>query len=902
MLLKFSIYLFAFITAFILPAQSYAQNKKLSDTLSVKSDLLRTNADTVSTAEDTSLVKSDTAAIDTSKVKKKKKSDDFKSKVTYSARDSVAYSQDYSKFFLYGDVKIEYEDIELKAAYVEYDLPKNMVFASGLKDTADQYVGKPEFKKGKETFKSDSLHYNFKSKKGIINNMITEQEGGFLHAEKTKREADGTIDIKNGQYTTCNAEHPHFYLALTKGIVIPDKKIVSGPAYLVLEDIPLPIAIPFGFFPNKRGATSGIIMPSFGQSSNRGFSLTNGGFYLAASKYFDLSVTGDVYSKGSWGLNLSSRYVVKYKYSGNFMFRYYITKTGTIGIHTGTDAEQTSKDRSITWSHSQDPKSNPTSHFSASVNYSSTKYNQNVDYMDAQALVTSAKSSSIAYSKSWTDFNLTVNLHGSQSHNPTGSNLISLGLPNVSFSANRIYPFKKKDAAGTKKWYEDININYSAQLDNNLSANEDTIFTKTGWHDTWKRKTFGFRHSVPLSTNFKILKYFNITPSINYTAMLYDVQINKRVVDSITNPSKFYVETDTIHKLSYAQGFAPTLSVSFNPTFYGMLALGKNTKIRHVLTPTISFSFIPGLKDIVSNYTRTIQADTAKHISAQTYTIYSNNIYGAPTSSATHSGTFSFGVGNNLEMKVKSDKDTVTGTKKIVLVQSFNISSGYDIYRPTNKLSQIGMSGSSPIFKNFNVTYNGNIDPYDVGVLGQDTTVYYWKTHHKIGRLTSAGISFGYTFTGGNPKQTDNKNTTGAGAQTQQDKDKEAAKNKKNKVDFDYFKIPWSLTFAYNLNYSKFASTAQTIQSLTVNGNFSLTPKWKFNFNSGYDFKVKKIVPTTSFSIQRDLHCWVMSLNVAPIGPYRYYFFKIAVLSSFLNDLKYEQHKNFYDYQGYNNY
>jgi lipopolysaccharide assembly outer membrane protein LptD (OstA) len=862
--------------------------------------LLKTRADTVSTAEDTTLIKSDTAANDTSKIKKKKKKEEFSSQVTYTARDSVAYSQDYSKFYLYGDVKINYEDIELKAAYVEYDLPKKMVFASGIKDSTGQYIGKPEFKKGKETFKSDSLYYNFITKKGIIRNIITEQEGGFLHAEKTKREADGTINIKNGEYTTCNADHPHFYLALTRGIVIPDKKIVSGPAYLVLEDIPLPIAIPFGFFPNKRGATSGIIMPSFGQSSNRGFSLTNGGYYWAASKYFDLALTGDVYSKGSWGLNVNSRYVKKYKYSGNFMFRYYITKTGTIGIHTGTDAEQTSKDRSITWSHSQDPKSNPTSHFSASVNYSSTKYNQNVNYMDPQAMVTSAKSSSIAYSKSWTNFNLTMNLHGSQSHSPSGSNLISLGLPNLSFNANRIYPFKSKDASGVKKWYEDININYSAQLDNNLSAKEDTIFTKTGWKDTWKRKTFGFRHSVPLSTNFKVLKYFNITPSISYTAMLYDMHINKRVVDSITNPSKSYVKTDTIHGFSYAQGFAPTLSASFNPTFYGTFAFGKNTKIRHVLTPTVSFSFIPGLKDLVSNYNRSIPADTARHILAQTYSIYSNNTYGTPTSSATHSGTFSFGIGNNLEMKVKSDKDTVTGTKKIVLIQSFSISSGYDIYakeRGQLGLSQISMSGSSPIFKNFNVTYNGNIDPYDVGVLGHDTTIYYWQKHHKIGRLTNAGISFGYTFTGGNPKTDANQSKTAPGAQTQQDKDNEAAKNKKPKADFDYFKIPWSLTFAYNLNYSKFASTSQTIQSLTVNGNFSLTPKLKFNFNTGYDFKYKKIIPSTSFSIQRDLHCWVMSLNVTPIGPY-----KIAVLSSFLNDLKYEQHKNFYDYQGYNNY
>lgn len=900
MLLKYRIYLFALFAAFIWAELANARGTQQSDSLFSKLDTLALNKDSLD-------AKADSASSDTTQVKKKKK-DDFKSKVTYTAKDSVSYSKDYSKFYLYGDAKVNYEDIELTADYVEYDLPKNMVFASGLKDSTGKLIGKPVFKKGKESFKSETLYYNFKSKKGMIFNIVAEEEGGFLHAERTKKLGDGTIYLKNGEYTTCNAEHPHFYLALTKGIVIPNKKIVSGPAYLVLEDVPLPIAIPFGFFPNKHGATSGILMPTFGQSNNRGFSLTGGGYYLAISKYFDLAVTGDVYSKGTWGVQASSKYVQKYQFNGGFNFTYTLNVSGIKGIQEPTSADyyRTSKNMSIRWSHNADAKSNPNSRLTASVDYSTTKNDQYNNFTNPQLLISTNKRSSISYNRSWKNFNLTTNLGHSQNNQ---TRVIQFTLPNMSLSPTKgIYIFKRKDASGEKKWYDDIKINYNAQLSNQLVGDDSTILSKDWNHHAWKTKTFGFQHTIPLSTNFKVLKYFNITPSINYTGNLYTMKIHKDTasyIDTTTQKRVYYVRTDTIQGLTYAQGFAPTIGVSFNPTLYGTLALGKITKIRHVLTPTIGFSFIPGLKNLVQNYSRTIEADTAKKIQRQTYSIYDNNNYRTPTSSATHSGSLSFDVGNNLEMKVKSAKDTVTGTKKIVLIQSFSLHSSYNIYGETlsQKWSTISMSGTTPLplAKNVNITYNGTLNEFDYDSTGRQLNQFYWTKHKKIGWLSNGSLGFGYTFTGGKKQSgTDDKQGT-----QQADKGNKKAEPKKKKGDFDYFKIPWSFQFNYTLNYSKQTpyKKSQVTQNLGFSGNFNITSKWKVDFSSAYDFQRKQISYTaTQFSINRDLHCMVMSLNVAPFGASRYYYFKIAVLSQFLSDLKYDQRKYYYDYPNYSGF
>jgi hypothetical protein len=849
----------------------------------------------ISKGKDSLAMHHDSLVVDSAKVKKMKQDEDFKSKIVYSAKDSITYSADYQKAYLYGDAKVTYEDIELTSAYMEYNFATNIVYAAGVKDSLGNDVGLPDFKKGSETFKSQKLTYNFKTKKGIIYNIVAEQEGGILHAEKTKREADGSINIRHGIYTTCDLPHPHFGIVITKGKVLPNDKIISGPAYMEFEDVPLPLFLPFGFFPNSRkNSISGIIMPTYGEETTRGFYLRNGGYYFALSQYYDLLLTGDIYSKGDWGMEAKSSYAKRYKYSGNFDISRYVNKSGLLGVDSGLNKFGKSYDFKIMWTHTQAQQANPSQRFNASVNYSSLTYNQNQDYYGTegvQNLMTTNKSSSISYSKSWTNSNLSVNLGGNQNSNPQSRN-VTFNLPTAAYNVNRFYPFRRKNPTGNLRWYENLTLSYTASLQNTFSGPDSTIFTKK----TLRTAQNGFKQSIPFSTNIKFLKYFNLSPSLSYSGMIYTSQISKSQRDSFnraTNLIDYYEHIDTIHKISYAQDFKPAVSLSFNPTIYGMFQFGPKSKlnaIRHVITPSVGFSFVPGIKGLTPNYFKNYTDQKTNNLIK--YGIYDQNIYGTPQGS-TRSGTLSFSLGNNLEMKVKSAKDTVTGLKKIVLIQSLNFSTNYNIYAPSNKLSYIAWGGNSPIIKGLNVNYSGSIDPYEMSAAGNDSSAYYWKGHKGIGRLTSAGLSFGYTFQAGGPQQKTTETKV-----TDTNKQPDAAPKKedqKPKGDFAYFKIPWSFTFAYTLNYSKPQRVKTIVQSLQFSGNLNLTPKWSINYTSGYDFKNKGFSPT-SFSITRNLHCFMMSINFSPFGTYKYYEFRISAISQFLHDLKYDQHKDYRDY------
>ena len=850
--------------------------------------------DTPSKIQDSTVLHRDSIAADTMKVKKKN-SEDFKSKITYTSKDSLTYSGDRQKAYLYGDAKVTYEDIELTAAYMEYDFVNSVVYAAGVKDSVGADVGLPDFKKGSETFKSQKLTYNFKTGKALIYSIIAEQEGGFLHAEKTKRDKDGSINIRNGIYTTCDAPHPHFGIVVTKGKVLPNDKIVSGPAYLEFEDVPLPLFLPFAFFPNShKSSVSGIIMPTYGEEATRGFYLRDGGYYFAISEYYDLLLTGDIFSKGDWGLRARSNYRKNYKYSGSFDISRYVNMHGVLGVDSGPNRFFKTYDFKINWQHSRDSKANPSESFSASVNYTSLTYDQNFDYYGTQGynnLMTSTKRSSISYRKNWTNANLTLNLDHNQN---SQSKTVTFNLPTVSFSLNRFNPFRRKNPTGDLRWYENITLTYTSEMRNTFSGKESDIFTEK----SLKTAQNGFKHSIPFSTNVKFLKYFNFSPSLNYSGMLYTTYINKRI-DSVTYANKKVLVIDTLHQLRYAHGFAPSASVSFNPTIYGMFQFGpksKITKIRHVITPTIGFSFVPEIKSLIPNYS-SFYYDTVPGHKKITYSIFERNIYGTPQASS-RSGSFSFGLGNNLEMKVKSAKDTVTGEKKIVLIQSLNFNTSYNIYAEKNKLSYISWGGNTPIIEGLNINYNGTINPYVMNSKGTgDSTIYYWKKHKSIGRLVNAGLSFGYTFhsAAGQQKTADGKGgKDGTPGNTSKDEQLQ-----KSKEDFAYFKIPWSFTFAYNLNYSKPYLTKTIIQGLTFSGNLDLTEKWSINYNSGYDFKNKDF-SYTSFSITRKLHCFVMSINFSPFGAFKYYEFRISALSTFLRDLKYEQRKDYRDYQNNN--
>lgn len=857
--------------------------------------------------------------VDSTHLKNKKAAHDgLKSEVIYSAQDSSRISSN-KKVYLFGKAKVTYEDIELKADYMEYDGATKVVYASGLPDSTGVVQGKPEFTQKSQKFKFENIYYNFTTKKAIIHNVITEEEGGFLHAEKTKRFSNGHIDLKNGKYTTCDAEHPHFYLKLTKGIAIPNDKIVFGPAYLVIADIPMPVALPFGFFPNKKESTSGIIIPAYGSDFVRGFSLRDGGYYFAISKYTDLRLTGDIYSKGTWGLSGMSRYIKRYKFTGNLSMRYYVNKYGEEGI------DQTSaRDFALNWSHNQDPKANPTSTFGASVNYTSNSFDQNHNYHDPVAYVQTQKTSNVNYSKTWTNFNLSSSLSASQN---TRERTVDLSLPIISFSANRIYPFRKKESSGNLKWWDNITINYNADLQNQIHSGDSTVFTTTAL----KNGKNGFHHRLPLSVNFKVLKFFNITPSINYEGMLYTSYVERIVNDTISPVTKkpiYRYKEEVGHKISYVQGFSPSLGMSFIQPWYGRFMFGKQSKIqdiRHVITPSIGFSFVPPLASLVPKdyYRKYISSyDTINKVPVPVYTeysIYQSNSYGTP-SVPKRSGGLTFGLTNNLEMKVKSDKDTVTGIKKIVIIQSLGFSSSYNLFAESYKLSNISFNGTIPVFKGLDFSFNGSIDPYQykykiADLTGRTSLVrvdkYYWQDHFSLGQLTNFSFSMGYRFQAGQAKtkqtQEEIKPRLNGAPNLPDPHDKALANNNTSQpTDYNYFKIPWSFSFNYSFNYTKTLASNDSVfrnnvmMTLGFNGDLSLTPKWKINFSSGYDFKVKQF-SHTNFSIQRDLHCWMMSVDFSPFGAGRYYSFRINVMSAMLHDLKYEKRQDYNDYM-YSNY
>lgn len=859
-------------------------------------------------------------------------------KIVYSAKDSMAYSAGNKKIYLYGKAIVTYGDIELKADYIEYDFTSRIVFASGFPDSTGKIQGKPEFTQKKEKFTSEKLNYNFKTKKGIIYNIITEQEGGYLHAEKTKRLQNGQVDLRDGKYTTCNAEHPHFYLALKEGVMIPDDKIVFRSAYLVIEDVPIfPIFLPFGFFPNRHENSSGVIMPTYGLESTKGYYLANGGYFFAINEYTDLRLTGTIYANGSWNADYFQRYVKRYKFNGHIDIKYAIDITGEQDInYPSSDVLQKVKNYSITWTHTQDPKANPSSSFNASVLYQTALYNRNQNYFNPEDLTTNQTSSSVALRHDWTNFVFSANLNLNQTNGENNSQTISGSLPNLSFNSKQsYYPFRRKYASGTLKWYENIGLSYSSVASNNISATDTTLFTAK----TLRNAANGFKHTVPLNVSIKFLKYFTITPSINYTGILqtmHVIQTGIATYSPISGDTSYTVKYDTIHQLNYTQGLMPQLSLSFVQPWYGMFVFGKNSKIskfRHVITPNISFSFVPLINGLIPDYYRYYQSSNN---TLTKYSIYDKTLYGSPQVPQ-RQASFNFSLNNNLEMKVKSAKDTVTGEKKVVLLQSLTFSSGYNVYAPSGQnLSKINFAGVVPVIKNLNLTFGGTFNGYaykiatipitntitnitrDTFVM-QQSTQYAWQGHQWLGKLTSFNLKFGYNF---QSAQGAKPATTSQTSNNQLGPDKADDKKIAQLSDYNYFKIPWSFSFNYSFNLTnsptvlqynsvsgnpanptvlRFKSTFQ--QNFDCSGNISLTPKWKITFSTAYDFQLRQISYNyTHFSIQRDLHCWVMSINVVPFGNLRSYQFSINPLSTLLQDLKYQKHHSPVDNPGYSLY
>jgi lipopolysaccharide assembly outer membrane protein LptD (OstA) len=851
--------------------------------------------DTLPTPTDTLGVRSDTldASGDTAEPF-------LRSQIKYNAKDSIVFSRTDNKVYLYEEAKVTYGDIELTADYIEYIQDSNMVFARGVKDSTGKLVGTPIFKEGDKTYDARILRYNFKTQQGYIRRIVTQEQEGYLHSEETKKHSDNQFHFRRGKFTTCEKANPDFYIAMTKGKVIPNKRIVAGPSYLVLEDIPLPIGVPFGFFPIQSRQTSGVVIPSLGEDSRKGFSLEGLGLYLAISDYMDVKLTGNIYSRGSWGANLQYRLEKRYKYTSRLDFDY---KREVFGDKGAPDYE-TSRTFSVRWNHSQSSKANPYSTFSANVNYRSSGYDKRHG-QNLEDRVSSNKSSDISYRRQWPNspFSLNTRLRLNQnSRNRT----VNFTLPSASFSMSRQYPLRGIDNNGTNDWYENLQLSYSADLQNKLTTKDSLLFKETTFRDFEN----GFQHRMPVSLNFKVLKYFNITPNVNYKGVLYPRYIERSwqpdYYDPALDSTYGRVREDTIQEFRYAHSLEPSISVSASPKIFGIFQFknprSKVQAIRHVITPSASISFRPSLGGMTDRYYDRYQYN--EDGDRRQYSYFDNQIY-SPPSSPRRSGSINLGLGNNLEMKVRPGVDTTDKLKKVKLLESLNFNTSYNLFADSLNWSPIRFSGRTNLFNNkLNLNFSGSFDPYALNEEGQTINTSAWKASGVPARLTNFRVSTGIQLgsdkqgnggQGQQGQQQRGRQQRGMGGPGTQQQPGQRPPQPTPGGNYNYFNVPWSLSLDYSFNYSKTGFESRVTQTLGVNGNFSLTPKWQVRFNTNYDIAKDKLGPT-SINITRDLHCFTMSFQWIPIGYRRSYNFSIRVNSGMLRDfLKYKKQRTFYD-------
>lgn len=879
-------------------SQAVAYNK---DSVPPLTDSARAVLDSIHRAD--SLFKIDSAALQTKS--------SLKRPAFSTAKDSVVevFSDGQRKIYYYGDVSVKYDNLELSADYMEYDLKTGTVYARGTLDTlTGEWKGQPVMKEGKSTYSMEEVRYNFNTQKARITNMITQQEDGLLHGKNIKMLPDRSINITKGQYTVCDLEHPHYYLKLTAAKVItkPSQKTVFGPAYPVIEDVPLPIGLPFGFIPKRPDRATGLLMPTFGEENARGFYLKDLGMYFVFGQYLDLSVTGDIYTLGSWALDVNSRYKVNYKCNGNFSLNISNDQTGEKG---STDFMQT-RNFGLKWSHSQDSKAHPGSTFSASVNFSSPSNNRYNSHSVSDALQNQA-SSSISYSKNWGGkFNLSINaLHSQNSRDSS----YAFTLPNVTFSVSRFYPFKRKNRVGKEKFYEKFSLGYNTTLQNkvNFKASE---FMKDGFMDKFQN---GMTHSFQIGLpNFTIAKYLNFTPNVSYGQNWFF-----RKTEYEYNPETDRVESHDAGQFS-AFGISQTYSggISMSTRLYGMFNFGKAHKIqaiRHVVSPSMSFSFSPEKGTHFNGYRTLTYTDKNGELKDYDYNIYSGQLYSPPGKGK--SATMSLSIGNNVEAKVRDLRDTTgAGVKKIKLIDQLNLSTGYNFLADSLKLSNIGITMSTSVFEKVGISANVNFDPYAIDERGRKINKFNFQTQGwgKALRLTNASASLSYSLSGkGEVIGNDGSKTDdGSGGG-------EAPKNSADYYRRIYYhpvtgeyipggwlyytnpSVPWSLNFNYSFSYSRsyqytngqLITNNRYTQTLGVSGNIRLTPKMNLNATTGFDLMAMKMT-TTQLSATYDLHCFNISVSWVPTGQWQSWSFRIAANAAALSDLlKFKKSTSYWD-------
>ena len=808
--------------------------------------------------------------------------------INYRAKDSVAMNLDTRHAFLYTDGTIDYQTMLLKANRIVVDFNRQTLCAHGTLDSVGNVEGRPYFKQNDAEYHADSITFNYATQKGIIQSVITQEGEGFLHGQKVKKINDSVMYLTGGSYTTCNYAHPHFAINFTKSKLITGNKIITGPAWLTVEDVPTPVALPFAFFPITKTRQSGILVPSYGWMNYRGYYLKDGGYYFAINDNLDLALLGELYTNLSWAAEAKSNYYVRYKYKGAVDLRYGQTFEG---IRGDTANFNSFNDFKFTWSHDQDAKANPYSRFSANVNLQSRNYNKNTtnrsDYFN------STTTSSISYT---TKLGSYLNLAASarESFNAQ-TGIMNIKLPSVSLSSVTLYPLRRRNPSGAYRWYENISLSYVLNAENNLTTPDSELFTAV----TLDRMQYGVQQQIPISSSLKVLRFFNWTNSLNYTER-WHWSTTERSYDALTGT----LTVDTLHGFRSNREFS--VSSALSTRIYGMFQfkVGPLKAVRHVVNPSFSFSYHPDFGDARFGWWKQY-TDTTGYV--HRYSIFQNSLYGGPPDG--RSGNLRLSVGNNLEIKVQNPFDTVAEVKKIALIESLNLAMGYDLAKDSLNFSSLSVSGRTTLFRALVLNYTGSFSPYVIDTLGRMHNQFLWQTERRLFRMDNSTWSAQFSYSLNNSTF-----SSGKGGGKSQGRPTTTLVQTPNSTPIPIllggyadFNVPWNVSFSYTYSHvdryvaSLMDIESQTIQSITLSANVSLTPNWRVAMSTGYDIANGGMSYTT-VDIYRDLHCWEMRFSWVPFGYYKSWFFQINIKADALRDVKYEKKKSYLENSGYYSY
>lgn len=840
--------------------------------------------------------------------------------VSYSAKDSITFDYTNSRAHLFGGSQVNYQNLQLTADDISLSLDSSLVHASGRPDSTGAIQGKPLFKQGEDEYEPDRISYNFKTRKAFISNVYTQEGEGFMQSREGKRDSSGVMYVQNGKYTTCDAEHPHFYVSLTRAKMHPGKNVIFGPAYLVVEDVPLPLAIPYGFFPFSSSYKSGFIMPTYGDETTRGFYLRDGGYYFAINDKVDLKVLGEFYTKGSWGLSAQTNYKKRYRFGGNFFFSYQNTKEGEKNMPDYS----VSKSFKLTWSHRQDAKANPTQTFSASVNFATSSYERNnlTSMYNPESYTQSTRTSSVSYSKTFSKVGLTLSGTFNLSQNMRNSS-ISVTLPTLSISQSRFNPFKRKKAAGKERWYEKIAMSYTGTLANSINTKEDKLFHSSLVKD-WRN---GMRHQVPISASFSVLNYINVTPSFTFTDRMYTHKVMQG-----WDTERQDVQRDTVYGFYNVYNY--NMSISANTKLYGMyrpmpwFGGKKIAAIRHVFTPTVSFSYAPDFSQSrFGFYDSYVKTDANGNVSTVRYSPFSGMMYGTVGQGMT--GSVTMDVANNIEMKVRTDKDS-TGYRKISLIDELGGSLSYNMAAKRRPWSNLNLRARIKLTKKYTYSMNAVFATY---AYEKDENGRVYVGDHtewsrgRFGRFQGTAQNISYSISNETFRKLFGKKhrTTTSDDELDEELDEEeetdptmqnvdpdrkkgkTGANQESNGDVDEdgylkFSLPWSINIGYGVtirentqgrfNDKRMRYPYKLSHTLNFSGNIRISEGWNINFSSGYDFNMHKLSMTTA-SLSRDLHCFQMSCSMV-ISPYTSYNFTFACKAGTLADaLKWKKQSSY---------